>query len=483
MGVMDFVKNGVREMMIARPDNLKHLIVYKHPDQNFPFSSQLTVDSDECAVFFKDGRVVGVLPPGRHTLSTQNIPFLNGIIGQFTGGDVFISEIYFVKTSPVRSIPFGGPIGDMIDPLTQEQIVPRIFGEFSLVVTDPVRFVVGYTGQQAQGDNDQILSWVKGLFMNGVKTTLGELCENEGKSVLQAVSLTSKLAQAFIAHCPDVNDIGIRVLQMGQFNINFSEEDRQRLVTANAEVAKANRGVKIAEAQAKAKQFELDQKYSQDAKYVQNLAGNYSNYAAGQAMIGAGQGMATHGVDGGGIAGAGIQMALGVNMANQMAGAMNPGRISPRSSRTSQPSRRRNRSFRRAARPSSARNARPSSPTASSARSAATRSRNRRSSALVVAKSSVARSSAPTAGPAPTRSLRAPNRQAEALTRGSIVAVMLLGLWLDPGCNNVDDPHGGPNAPCTRSDDCMHGLTCAGGVCQGPDSGASDTPPDASTTD
>ncbi len=53
MGVFDFVKNGVREMMIARPDNLKHLIVYKHPDQNFPFWSQLTVDSDECAVFFK----------------------------------------------------------------------------------------------------------------------------------------------------------------------------------------------------------------------------------------------------------------------------------------------------------------------------------------------------------------------------------------------------------------------------------------------
>jgi len=324
MGVMDFVKNGVREMMIARPDHFKHLIVYKHPDQNFPFWSQLTVDSDECAVFFKDGKVVGVLPPGRHTLSTQNIPFLNNIVNKFTGGDVFISEIFFVKTSPVRSIPFGGPIGDMIDPLTQEQVIPRIFGEFSLVVTDPVRFIVGYTGQAAQGDNDQILHWIKGLFMNGVKTSLGELCEVEGKSVLQAVSLTTKLSQAFIANAPDLNEIGVRILQMGQFNLNFSEEDRARLVAANAEVAKANRGVKIAEAAAKAKQFELDQKYQQDAKYVQNLAGNYNNYAAGQAMIGAGQGMATHGVEGGGIAGAGIQMAMGVNMANQMSGAMQP---------------------------------------------------------------------------------------------------------------------------------------------------------------
>ncbi len=46
-------------MMVARPDSQKSLIVYKHPDQNIPMYSQLTVDSDECAVFFKDGRVVG----------------------------------------------------------------------------------------------------------------------------------------------------------------------------------------------------------------------------------------------------------------------------------------------------------------------------------------------------------------------------------------------------------------------------------------
>jgi membrane protease subunit (stomatin/prohibitin family) len=327
MGVMDFVRNGVREMMIARPDHLKHLIVYKHPDQNIPMYSQLTVDSDECAVFFKDGRVVGVLPPGRHTMQSQNIPFLNNIIQSFTGGNVFIAEVFFVKTAPVRSIPFGGPIGDMLDPLTGEQVIPRIFGEFSLVVTDPVRFIVGYSGQAATGDNDFVLQWIKGLFMNGVKTTLGELCEMEGKSVLQAVSLTTKLAQAFVNKAPDLNDIGVRILQMGQFNINFSEEDRQRLVEANAEIAKAQRQVRIkqigvagAQAEAQAKQFELDQKFNQDARYVQNLAGNYQNYAAGQAMMGAGQGMAQHGV-GGGVAGMGAQMAVGVSMGNAMAGS------------------------------------------------------------------------------------------------------------------------------------------------------------------
>jgi membrane protease subunit (stomatin/prohibitin family) len=320
MGVFDFVKNGVREMMIARPDNLKSLIVYKHPDQNFPMYSQLTVDSDECAVFFKDGQVIGVLPPGRHTLQTQNIPFLGQIVSNFTGGQVFISEIFFVKMSPVRGIPYGGPLGQMEDPLTGELCCPRVFGEMSVRVLEPVKFIVSYSGQAATGDNDFILQWVKDLFMGAVKTTLGELCEVEGKSLLNSMSLSQKLATAIVAHAPDVNDIGIQILTMPPPNINFSDDDLARLTAARGEIAKAERGIKIKKAEAQANQFALDQKFGQDARYVEKLAGNYQNYAAGQAMMGAGQGMAEHGV-GGGIAGIGAQAAVGMSMGGAMAGA------------------------------------------------------------------------------------------------------------------------------------------------------------------
>jgi len=318
MGIMDFVKGGVREMMIARPDDRKHLVVYKHPDQNIPFWSQLTVDSDEAVVFFKDGRVVGVLPPGRHTLSTQNIPFLNGLVNQYTGGNLFISELFFVRTQPVRDIPFGGPIGDMIDPLTQEMCVPRMFGKFSLVVVDPARFVVAYVGQAAAGDNDQVFEWIKGLFFLGVKTAIGELCETEGKSIIQAVSMTQILAQRFVEKAPNLDDIGVRILQMGNFNINFDPEERKRLVEAQAEVAKAQRGVKVAKAEAEARQYGMDQQFQQDARYVQQLAGSYQGYAAGRAMIGAGEGMAEGGGNAG-LAGTAAQMAVGMGMAGAMA--------------------------------------------------------------------------------------------------------------------------------------------------------------------
>lgn len=321
MGIMNFVKQGVAEMMIARPDQLKHLIVYKHPDQNVPAWSQLTVDSDECALFFKDGKYQGWLPTGRHTLSSQNIPFLNNLINNFTGGNVFIAEIYFVKTQPIRSIPFGGKLESMEDPILFEFVTPRIHGEFSAVITDPVRFVIGYHGQAAGAqDNDVILDWVKRLLMKSTKTVIGQMCAQSGRSLLNLGGMTEELAGRMVQAAPELNEIGIKILQIADFNLNFSAEDEKLLREANKARAEARRGVGIAADTTKAKQFELDQRFGNDQRYVQQLAGNYTNYAAGQAMMGAGQGMAK-GEGGAGVAGLGAQMAIGMGMGNMMHGA------------------------------------------------------------------------------------------------------------------------------------------------------------------
>ncbi|APR77491.1 Putative virion core protein (lumpy skin disease virus) [Minicystis rosea] len=318
MGIMDFVKGGVREMMIARPDNVKHLLVYKHPDQNVPMYSQLTVDSDECALFFKDGKYVGYLPPGRHTLQTQNIPFLNQLVTQFTGGNVFISEIFFVKMQPVRGVTFGGPLESMEDPILFEFVTPRIFGEFALQVVDPVRFVIGYYGQAAGSmDNDQTLNWVKGKFFMSVKAVIGQVCSAQQKSLLNLGGMTLDIQQAILQRAPNLEEIGVRITDLGNFNINFNQQDQETLREANKERGAARRGVAISKDVAAAKQVAMDQQFNQDARYVQQLAGNWNNYAAGSAMIGAGQGMAQGGGEGG-VGMLGAQAAVGMGMMNNM---------------------------------------------------------------------------------------------------------------------------------------------------------------------
>ena len=46
---------------------------------DFKLGSQVIVRESQVAVFFRDGKALDVFGPGRHTLSTQNIPILSRI--------------------------------------------------------------------------------------------------------------------------------------------------------------------------------------------------------------------------------------------------------------------------------------------------------------------------------------------------------------------------------------------------------------------
>ena len=116
MGVIDWFRRGTKEMMVARPDGTKSQVVWKHPDPTIPMKAQLTVEADECAIFFRDGKVVKVMDAGRYTLDSSNLPFLSNLIDSFTGGNVFIAEVFFVNVREHAGLKFGGRIGHVEDP-------------------------------------------------------------------------------------------------------------------------------------------------------------------------------------------------------------------------------------------------------------------------------------------------------------------------------------------------------------------------------
>jgi membrane protease subunit (stomatin/prohibitin family) len=315
---MDFVKGGVGRMMIARPDEHKDKVVYKHPDQTFPFWSQLTVDSDEICLFFKDGTYVGALPPGRHTLQTQNIPFLNALVDKFTGGNVFISEIYFVTTRPLYNQGFGDTIGSMRDPELDIRVTPRAFGTYSFRVVDPLKFVVGFRGQTG-GDPEQSLRWVRDQLFMGLKATLSRLIKSGELTLLDLGTCGPDVARAIVQSCPDLANIGVQVLEIAKLNINLTEEDQRRIDEAQGEIVqaklaarKARIGVAQAEAEAQARQYQLDQEFMNRARYVNQLdMGRYQQYAAAEANLGLGSGLAQGG-EGAGSAAAAAGLAQGL---------------------------------------------------------------------------------------------------------------------------------------------------------------------------
>ncbi|MGC4088839.1 MAG: SPFH domain-containing protein [Polyangiaceae bacterium] len=327
MGIMDFVKGGVGRMMIARPDEHKDKVVYKHPDQTFPFWSQLTVDSDEICLFFKDGTYVGALPPGRHTLQTQNIPFLNALVDKFTGGNVFISEVFFVTTRPLYNQGFGDTIGSMRDPELDIRVTPRAFGTYSFRVVDPLKFVVGFRGQTG-GDAEQSLRWVRDQLFMGLKATLARLIKSGELTLLDLGTCGPDVARNIVQNCPDLANIGVQVLEIAKLNINLTDEDQRRIDEAQGEIVqaklaarKARIGIAQAEAEAQARQYQLDQDFMNRARYVNQLdMGRYQQYAAAEASLGLGEGL-SQGGDSAGAAGAAAGLsqglALGAGLAAQ----------------------------------------------------------------------------------------------------------------------------------------------------------------------
>jgi membrane protease subunit (stomatin/prohibitin family) len=300
MGIMSFIKGGVAELAIARPDSAKDQWVYKHPDQTIPMKAQLTVDSDEVALFFKDGKYVGSFSAGRHTLDASNIPFLGQLIDKFTGGNVFICEVFFVTTRELAQIKFGTSIGDVQDPQTRLRIRLMVYGEFSARVIDPVKLVIGLVGQRATS-NEGFLGWFKSQVQKVMKDGIAELIVKQKWPLMQVTSgaYTDEIEQSTLqAVRPQIEPYGVEIMRFGDFSVSMDQADKERL-----------------------------DKLVDRMAYVEGMGSTtggmaaYQQLAQAEMMMGAAEGMKKGG-DGGGAAFQGAGVGLGFAMAGNMMNGM-----------------------------------------------------------------------------------------------------------------------------------------------------------------
>jgi membrane protease subunit (stomatin/prohibitin family) len=297
MGLFDFVKKGAQEMFIARPDEAKDLLVYKWPDRTIPMKAQITVGQDECALFYKDGQFVGRLDAGRHTLETQNIPFLSILMDKFTGGNVLMAEVWFIMLREVGGMQFGGRIGDVEDPKSGMAIGTMVHGDFSVQVEDPMK-VIGFFGQRSWSSDEEFSGWFKNQLLKVIRDRIAEMMVKQNIPLLNVTSgaFTEEIEQLVIEGCkPHLSPYGMRVVRLGNFVVGIKEED----------------------------EIQLKQLYK-DAAQIRMAGGmqGYQQLAAGKAMMGAGEGMAKGGGDGGQpnpmLAGAGMGVGFGMaSMFNQ----------------------------------------------------------------------------------------------------------------------------------------------------------------------
>ena len=161
----------------ARPDEIVHRVPEVGPGY-FRLGSQLIVRESQAAVFFRDGKALDVFGPGRHTITTANIPFLVEQLGRlFDGKSPFTAEVYFVAMREFRDRKWGTPqpIPVQTPGVGLGWLLLKGFGVYAYQVADPQQFVTQIVGARGLYRTADIENDLRSRLLRALTDTLGEL--------------------------------------------------------------------------------------------------------------------------------------------------------------------------------------------------------------------------------------------------------------------------------------------------------------------
>lgn len=279
--------------VVQSVDQSGELIVERFPasgEADLKLGAQVIVRESQSAVFFRGGKALDTFGPGRHTLTTANLPLLRHAINlPFGGKTPFKAEVYFVNHKVFTNVKWGTrePIPFRDTELALVRL--RAFGIMSYRVEDAQLFVNKIVGTQGYYAADQINDFLKGMVIGRLTDFLGENL----KSVFDLARYYDEIGAGTKSRLAD--DFNKYGMSLEDFIINA--------ITPPEEVQK-----KIDERSGMAAMGNLDQ---------------YMKYKAAQALQDAAQN------EGGGMAGAGMGAGVGLGMGMMMPGmvaqAMQPG--------------------------------------------------------------------------------------------------------------------------------------------------------------
>ena len=282
MGIFDFIKGELIEI-IEWTDDSRDTLSYRWPDddKNIKNGAQLIVRESQMVQFVATGQYADLFGPGKHTLSTQNIPILSRIYGWKYGFESpFKCDVYYLNTRLFTGNKWGTSNPVMMRDADFGIVRLRAFGTYDFRIVDPPKFLKEVAGTDQNFRLDEFADTMR----SRVVSVFTEALAKANVPALDVAQRYSELGEALL---PIINPAmtekyGIEVTSFILENVSVPPEVEKAI----------------------------------DARSSMGAIGNLNDYVKYQMGATMGQG------EGGGAAAVPAQMAVGFGIAQEMMKSM-----------------------------------------------------------------------------------------------------------------------------------------------------------------
>ena len=212
-------------------------IAWKFPREDISLGAQLIVNESQEAIFLKDGKVMDPpFGPGRHELSTENVPWIRGIVRfAFGGRTPNAAEVWYVNKTVMRGLKWGtkSPL-QVVDPQYKHPMSVRAFGSWGMRVTVPRNFMSELIGAQTLPSSEgyigskRIEEYFDGVIVQRFSDALAKFFVERNLSFFETNARLNDLS-TFTADAinPEFQPYGIEIVNFNVERISIPKEEQK----------------------------------------------------------------------------------------------------------------------------------------------------------------------------------------------------------------------------------------------------------------
>lgn len=220
--------------VVEYPSEMTDELVHRFPEQgvaDLRIGSQVIVREAQRAVFFRDGKALDTFGPGRHTITTANIPILIDLIGKaFNDRTPFTAEVYFVSMREFVDRKWGTPQPILVRNPGMGLGVALLqgFGTYSFQIKDAQQFVTQIVGAQGIYRMAEIENRLRTMLLSKLQDLLGETAAKN--SVAELISLVEEIGAGVRAKAQDdFSAVGLTLKSFYIGSLKPSEKSAEEL--------------------------------------------------------------------------------------------------------------------------------------------------------------------------------------------------------------------------------------------------------------